>query len=312
MTIRQLSYVRPRGRQWQSIAAACCLAVGIAAPAQCDASHLLGYLFNETGASAVADGSAADGGGNPLLNLIGNGGSPADLHAGPGSGVSGAPQDLAFDNTTSNGIVNASHGQHVVDFDPIDSLSAFTLAGWFKLPSTATESIGRQDALIENGTISVLDAPGGFRLRGGAVADSGRLELRVNRDFMVESSRVYTEIGEYVNFAVTYDGTKSTNNVQFFKGTTTSPLTLVDTLTLNAGVVAPEAIPLSIGVTRTSGLTINPFNGLLDNIRIWDTVVPLAGLEGVRQADVGVPEPSSLGILVSGVLISMLWNGRRS
>lgn len=261
------------------------------------AAQVLGYRFNETGNSAVADAI-----GNPPLNFFNNSGAAADLHAGPGSGVSGSTNDRAFDNTASNGILTASHGRHAADFDPIDGFTSFTLSGWFKLPANATESIGRQDALIENGTISVLDAPGGFRLRGGAVANSGRLELRVNRDFEVESSADYTEIGQYVNFAVTYDGTKTSNNVQFFKGTTTSPLALVSTRTLNAGNVQPETIPLSIGVTRSSGLTFNPFNGLLDNIRIFDSIVPLADLEALRFGDVNVPEPSAALLVLAGLV----------
>lgn len=266
------------------------------------AAPLLDYGFDETGTQALAAGTAADGGGNPRLEMTNNSGSAADLHGAPGTGVSGAAGDRALDNTLSSGILSASSARHTADFDAIDGLTAFTLSGWFKLPSTANESIGRQAALIENGTISVLDNLGGFRLRGGAVADSGTLELRVNRDFMVESSAVYDEIGEYVNFAVTYNGALASNNVQFFKGTTTSPLTLVDTLTLNAGPVGGESIPLTLGVTRTSGLTLNPFNGLLDNIRIFGSVVPLGELESLRQGDAGVPEPGAAMLAVVGLL----------
>jgi hypothetical protein len=295
-------------RPWTTTLAAAALAALLANSA--GAAHVLGYGFNETGASAAADGSAATAG-SPTLNLIGNSGTPADLHAGPGSGVSGAPGDRAFDNTASTGILTASRGQHAADFNPIDGLATFTLGGWFKLPSTATESIGRQAALFENGTISVLDPLAGFRLRGGATANSGTLELRVNRDFMVESPAAYTEIGQWVNFAVTYDGTKSSNNVQFYKGTLTSPLALVSTGSLNAGPAAQDAIPLTIGVTPTSGLTFNPFNGLLDNFRIWDSVVPLAGLEAVRQGDVGVPEPATGVLLALGLSISQGVRRRR-
>ncbi len=255
---------------------------------------LLSYSFDESGTVASAAGSASFGAGNPLLNLIGNGGGAADLHGGAGSGVSGSPSDRALDNTASDGIIGASRGQHAADFDPIDALAAFTLSGWFKLPDTATESIGRQDALIENGTISVLDDPGGYRLRGGAVANSGTLELRVNRDFSIESSAAYTEIGEFVYFAVSYDGSGGTGNVKFYKGTTTETVTLVDTLTLNAGVVLDEAIPLSLGVTQTSGLTVNPFNGLLDNVRIDSSIVSLAQLEARRLVDLGLT-PAATG-----------------
>ncbi len=261
---------------------------GVSTAAESATQPLLAYSFNEVGATAIATGSAANGSGDPMLLLTNNSNQPADLHGPSGSGVSGLPGDFAFDNTTSTGITGASHGQNAADFDAIDALSAFTLSGWFKLPAAATESIGRQDALIENGTISSQDSPGGFRLRGGPRANAGTLELRVNRDRSIESSAAYTEIGEYVYFAVSYDGTKTTDNVKFYKGTVGGGVQLVDTLTLNAGVVNQENIPLSIGVTQTSGLTLNPFNGLLDDIRIDGSVVSVSELESRRFASTGL------------------------
>ncbi len=241
---------------------------------------LLGYAFDGSGTSAVANGSASTDG-QPTLNLIGSGTS---LIGPAGSGVSGDAADRAFDNTSGVG------AQQSDDFDAIDGLAAFTLSGWFLLPETATESIGRQDALIENGTISVLDDPGGFRLRGGPRANSGTLELTVNRDRRVESSAVFTEIGEYVFFAVSYDGNASTNNVRFYKGTVDSAVTLVDTLSLDAGTVNDEDIPLSIGITQTSGLDLNPFSGFLDDIRIDDSAVGLSELESRRFSAGGLSD----------------------
>ena len=85
----------------------------------------------------------------------------------------------------------------------------------------------------------------------------------------------------------------------------------MSTHSLNAGPAAQDAIPLTVGVTPTSGLTFNPFNGLLDNIRIWDSVVPLAGLEAVRQGDVGVPEPATGVLLALGFLASQGVRRRR-
>ncbi|TWU46160.1 Dockerin type I repeat protein [Rubripirellula tenax] len=112
--------------------------------------------------------------------------------------------------------------------------------------------------------------------------------MRVNRDQSIESSAAYPEIGQYVYFAVSYDRTQTTDNVKFYKGTTIGGVNLVDTLTLNAGVVNQEEIPLSIGVTRTSGLTLNPFNGLLDDIRIDGSVVSIGKLESRRFAATGL------------------------
>jgi len=278
-------------------------------PTLCHA-EILGYQFNETGTSANATGSAAAGG-NPQLNFTANGGAAADLHGGPGSGVSGQSDDRAFDNSASTGIIGASHGQNAADFDPIDGLNAFTLSGWFRLPSSLTESIGRQMSLIENGTVSVNDDPGGFRLRGGSTANAGTLELTVNRDDRVESSAAFTPVGEWVNFAVTYDGLSTTDNVKFYVGSTSTPLALVDTLTLDSGPVLGESIPLTLGVTQTSGLTLGAFPGLLDSIRIYGEVASLGTLENARLADIRqVPEPSGW-VLALVAAVSLLVIRRR-
>ncbi|EMI28449.1 choice-of-anchor Q domain-containing protein [Rhodopirellula europaea] len=260
---------------------------GVAVPGAALSDSLLAYSFDGSGTSATPQGTAA---GAPELNFIANGGAAADLRGGPGSGVSGAADDFAFDNTASNGITGASRGEHAADFDGIDALDAFTLSGWFMLPSTATESIGRQDALIENGVIASSGTPSGFRLRGGDRADSGTLQLTVNGRSAVESSDAYTEIGEYVFFAVSYDGTATEENVKFYKGTVGSGVQLVDTFSLDAGPVVNENIPLTIGVTQTSGLTLNPFNGLLDNIRIDSSAVDVSQLESIRFGAIGLTD----------------------
>ena len=271
------------------------------------ANHILGYHFNETGSTATADGSAADPNGNPLINFKANGGAAADLHGGPGSGVSGHPEDRAFNNTNSSGIFGASHGEHASDFDPIDSFTAFTLGGWFFVPDNgpATESIGRQATLIENAEIRVTaPATGGYSLTGAARADEGALRLRVNEVSGVESAPgTYAEVGEWVNFAVTYDSVMG--SVQFYKGLIDQPLQLVDTKSYNQGAVVNVPVPLTLGVMPNSGLTFNPFSGLLDNIRIWGEVVPLAALETLRQTDAGmsnVPEPTSLVTFLLGCI----------
>lgn len=274
----------------------------LAAASSARAAVVLSYGFDETGTSAGAAGSAATAG-DPRLNFFGNFGTPgvasADLHGAPGSGVSGQATDRSFNNTATSGFFG-SGGSNAADFDPIDGLTSFTLSGWFKVPAGAAEAIGRQAPLFENGTISVLDDPAGFRLRGGAVADAGTLELRVDRDNSVESTRSYTEIGQFVNFAVSYDGTATSDNVKFYKGLIGQPVQLVTTATLNTGAVEGESIPLRIGATFTSGLTFASFAGEMDNFRIYDEVATLATLETARLADIGVPEPTSAMLVVIG------------
>ncbi|WP_254509225.1 Ig-like domain-containing protein [Anatilimnocola floriformis] len=248
--------------------------------AETGGASLLQFDFNGTGTTAASTGTGSND--QSSLNFIANGGAAANLRGAAGSGVSGLAADFAFDNSASDGLFGASRAQQSADFNAIDGLDSFTLSGFYKVPAGSTESIGRQAALIENGTISTNDQPAGFRLRGGDAANSSTLQLTVNRDFTVESSPVFTEIGQYVFFAVTYDGTQSTNNVKFYKGTTASNVQLVDTKSLAAGTVNDESIPLTLGTTQTSGLTLNSFKGLLDDIRIDDSVSSLQQLEAYR------------------------------
>ena len=259
--------------------------------AETGGASLLQFDFNGSGTTATSTGTGSTDQSN--LNFIDNTGAAANLRGAAGSGVSGQASDFAFDNSASNGLFGASRAQQTADFAAIDGLDSFTLSGFYKIPAGSTESIGRQAALIENGTISTNDQPGGFRLRGGDAANSSTLQLTVNRDFTIESSPVFTEVGQYVFFAVTYDGTQSTNNVKFYKGTAAANVQLVDTKSLAAGVVNDESIPLTLGTTQTSGLTLNSFKGLLDDIRIDDSVASLTQLESFRtQALTNAPSPA--------------------
>ncbi len=249
---------------------------------------ILSYNFNETGNQAAAQGSAAAGGA-PLLNITGSGAA----RGGSGSGVTGAASDLAFDNTLGTGLFGGGRAEHAADFDPIDNLSAFTLTGWYRLP-TGAEKLGRQASLIENINYQASSGTqGGFGLTGSAVADSGGLRLRVNEVSGVESDAgTYSEVGQWVNFAVTYDG----STVNFYKGLTNQAVSLVDTAAYAQGAVAGENEKLILGVSQGgSSLTFNNYAGLLDNVAIYGSVLTGAQLEALRVSV--VPEPTSLAVI---------------
>ncbi|MDZ4819548.1 MAG: LamG-like jellyroll fold domain-containing protein [Planctomycetota bacterium] len=292
------------------------LAVCSAAP-EARASHTLGYLFDETGVTATADGSAAAIA--PMLFLEGGNGLSSDLHGEPGSGVSGLPGDRALDLTSTSGMgmSGGGRGRHAMapngfnaDFDAIDSSTAFTIAGWFKTDST--EQIGMNAVLVSNAPLLSFGPQGGFVLQGGNTP--GSLSLGVNTAALsnvnrVQSSPAFGATESWVNFAVTYDGTQTTNNVRFFRGTPDSPLVLTDTLTLNAGVVGENNFPLIIGNTEAN---LNGFDGFLDNIRIWNEVIPLSALRTIGETDV-VPEPCTLALLLaaSGVGVVIVARKKR-
>jgi len=253
-------------------------------------AHLLGYGFNTvSGGVTPADGSAA--GTAPAMNIV----SPAVL-GGPGSGVSGEPGDQSLNNSAAasmGGTANNSGGRatHAADFDAIDGLLKFTIGGWFKTDTAAP--IGGNAALYYNRS----------GLAGVAVYGDpnvpGKLVLAV--DSSNNSSTGFGATQQWVNFAVTYDGTilQPGPNVFFYAGGIGQPLTLVGSGTNTNGSgndpADNETAALSIGSRVLFGTTdADPFDGSIDNIRIWDSVIPLATLETLRVSDSPVPEPTSL------------------
>ena len=275
-------------------AAAVVVGLPLAASAQ---TPLLSYDFNETGNTAFATGSAAA---PPASNLTITGAGAS--RGADGSGVSGLPGDRAFDNTGPNSIIGGGRATASGDYDPIDALNSFTLAGWFRLPSTS-QSIGGQAALVENLNSQIGgSAPrGGYGLTGSLRAGSGGLRLRVNEGVGVEGGiGSYAETGEYVFFAVTYDGSQA----QFYKGLTDESAALVDTVGYAQGAVADEGQPLIVGVSQGgSSLTQVPFRGLIDNVGIYGQVLSGGQIESLRQsAFPAVPEPASLAVVGLGGL----------
>ena len=278
-------------------------------PATLNAALLLNYGFNDApgAATAAATGSAA--GTAPALGIV----SPAVIGAN-GTGVSGVASDRALNNaaaTSMGGTVNSSGGRgtHAADFDTIDGLLKFTVSGWFKTDSTAT--LGGNAILVAN-----RSGVAGFDLHGDPNVP-GNLILAVDNGS--NSSAGFGTTQQWVNFAVTYDGTilQPGPNVFFYAGGINAPLTLVGSGTNTNGAgndpASDETMPLSIGSRVLFGTTdADPFDGLLDNIRIWDDVQPLANLQSLRLSDVGaVPEPASALLLTFAVASCLFCFGGR-
>lgn len=273
------------------IPAAVALTAGSAA-----ADHTLGYMFNDASGPAAADGSASTGG-SPFLNFNGSSMLGAD-----GSGVSGLAGDRAFDNSsasTMGGVTSAGgRGQHSADFEPIDTLTSFTLQGWFR--TDGSTSIGNNATLFDNSN----SATSGFNLRGTG-ATAGALTLSVNNGSVI-SSTSYGATQEWVYFAVTYDGTavQPGPNVFFYQGSTSSSVTQVSSGTLIAGAVNNDASVFGIGGENPFGsLNTFAFDGFLDNMRIWDEVLDASALESVRVGD-AVPAPGAALTLAAGGLFA--------
>lgn len=228
------------------------LALGLTLPAPLISAELLSeYTFDDSGPITQASERAVW---DLPLQFENQDGSPADWHGAPGSGVSGTPEDRAFDNTGSTGMGNGEGGRAhgtPVGIDPMDST---TISGWFR---TADQPIGAFARLtwwdFQRQVYSFPDAALYFAARSG---DS------------VGSDAAYTEVNAWVFWAVTYDGTQSADNVKFWKGTRETGVTLVTTRSLPAGQFAPAYPNFVIGNNDPDSRPTQPFDGWLDNVRM--------------------------------------------
>jgi hypothetical protein len=229
---------------------------------------LLEFKFN--GAGALAHGTGIDTNGLALtLNS-----SPADLHSRDAEGVSGLPGDRAFDNSMATAMGSLGSGGGLAripePLEGINDLRSLTLQGWFRAQDMVIDRLAR---LITN-----QSGDSGFLLLG----TGGNLTLEINNAGTTSSGSAYMEIGEWVFFAVAYDGTGASNNVRFYKATRTTPVALVQTRSLNQGAARGNSQRVSIG--NLSNIS-RPFDGWLDNIRVFGSKTDSSGALSVAQLE---------------------------
>jgi len=243
------------------------------------------------------------------LTLRDHSGDPTDLHSPAGSGVTeglGLPEsarDRAFDNraagvggTGFDGRGSYADQPHNAD---LDDLKSFTLCTWYKAPSplgftavgtlfsTMTDVAGADTSGV---ALALVSGPGADGLCSA--------ELRVNFSSRSTTGRPFpTTAGKWVFIAVTYDGTASTDNVKLYRGYrsqdeagTQSPIvTLVGTLTIDQGSVAPSSTRFHLG-NRILGSRWR-FDGYLDNARVYGSKTDASGvldaedLDEIRKSD---------------------------
>jgi hypothetical protein len=236
------------------------------------------YKFNETGTSANSTGTDTT-----ALQLFNAVGTATDLHSADATGITGLPGDRALDLTAATGMGSGYTGpysKHGADDDNLDTLKSFTVTGWLKTAGSASITSGahlvRQEAAV--------NGPGFF-----VVSDSLAGRLVCNVDSTSASCPVtYGGTQQWVFFAVTYDGTQTANNVKFYVGSPTSATTLAYTNTIDRGTVDENTAPLYVGNSPSAD---RPFDGLLDNIRIFGSKTDATGaltqtqVETVRAGD---------------------------
>src|SRR3954447_11482604 len=180
-----------------------------------------------------------------------------DLHGADRSGVSGRVGDRALDNRSLSGMGDTANGGRatVADRTWFRDLQAFTIAGWFK--TDGAQSIGNGAVLMQQ-----ADANGGWSLTS---TTSGRLSPAIassaSSTQTATSNVSYGTQNDWVFFAVTFDARPSSNEVQFYVGSSGNDVT--------------SAGQASISATNTSDLVTSQlvigdrFDGLLDNMRLF-------------------------------------------
>ncbi|MCP5523824.1 MAG: hypothetical protein H7A46_19990 [Verrucomicrobiales bacterium] len=241
----------------------------------CRAELLLEYTFDDSGPSTQATERALRG---FPLQFENQDGSPADWHGAPGSGVSGRSEDRAFDNTASTGMGTGSEGGRAhgkpVGLEPMDSI---TLSGWFR---TVDQSLGVFARLVW----------WDFRRQVYSYPDAG-LHFAIDTGVYVGSDAAYTEVNEWVFWAVTYDGTQNADNVKFWKGTRDTGVSLVSTRSLPAGQFAADYPDFMIGNNDPDSSPTQPLDGWIDNVRLHggdgnSGILGESELEALRAQDV--------------------------
>ncbi len=208
-------------------------------------------------------------------------GQAADLRGEPGSGVDGR----AFDNTGSStmggnnqhpgegGQVKIANGSEL-----LAGAKSFTLQGWYR--TQEGEKPGNYARLLASARVS-------------SYFDSAKgkgLVISVNRDHCLSPDGAYRLPGEWVFFAITYDGTKDSDNVCYYVGSARAEVRLVGRDSMAAGEVSTSGSSQAM-IIGNVGSGDRPFDGLLDNFRLWvdkggtGAVLSKSELEQVRKSD---------------------------
>ena len=232
---------------------------------------------------------------------------------------------LAPANNTSSidfGMIEAGQSGRAIDFtnpfgNTLGSMTAFTVTGWLN-------------------SRDITDGPGGNRIVFGLAAangpgldlvqlEDGSLQLGVNQwpdntPARSSAGSITADLeagsGNWVFFAVTYDGSPEAGNVHFYFGSATQPATLdFGTLDYNRGPVGQSG-PLtlgnfgsSIGARIETGVNSRVFRGLMDEIKIFNSALSAEEILEAQKAAADAPAAGQPELVVSreGAEIVLRW-----
>jgi len=266
---------------------------------------LLNYNFNGSGSTAANGGSAS----NATLTYY-----SGAAYSSAGSGLSGAGGDTALNNTGAAGMgtlgnsaAGASTATKSVD---LGTLGSFTIAGWYKAETTPGAGGKLFELYYGTNSAITLIAEGGDRLALNIAGSS------TGNNSTQQTG--YSATGSWVFFAMTYNGTTSTNNLSFYIGNSTS-LTAAGTRSIAGTSIAFGMTGIGVGNGYNNGGAANrPFDALMDNVSFYGAADSSGALNSTQLDAIrlsSIPEPSSAALLFGGaglVLASVRRRNRRN
>jgi hypothetical protein len=305
---------------------------------------LLEYTLNDADATttlpagaAVTNSGVAGTPGN--LTMFGSGapGTATNFYSADGGGVSGLPGDRAFNNTASTAMGNqgvtysapSNRGPRATndtDNGILNGRTALTVTGWLKTEGGQT---WRGLAQVWAG-----DAGQFMNIRTGdaGAGNAGKIEFDFRTGTNTSSALVrsstanWTADNQWMFFAVTWDGGTGAVGMHYVDGLNqiqSSTTAYAGSATLGIGAIqdtsqsaGTPATTYGLSLGNQGGYALRPFDGLLDNFRVFNAVLDTTDLQFVVNSDlqnVAVPEPATIALaLVAGPLVGLVHHRRRS
>lgn len=240
---------------------------------------LVFHLFNE------ASGDYLDAG---ELGATGIAGGAHQQPGAAGSGVSGSPQDRAWDASanTTRGAGLPANDSRVVATANLSGLEGFTLTFWYKLDQPL------DDAMRFLYQASALSNPArGFFVR----ALNNRLQIFLGNgtaatgiaSITFAAGSGYHRVNEWVFAAITWDGVQ----VTFYQSDAAGRVTTAGSGTFTGPWVASDS-PLVIGNAESFTRGVD---GLIDNVRIFDGALVASELAVIVREDRSGLNPTFAG-----------------
>jgi hypothetical protein len=274
------------------------LLVGQVASAQ---TLLLRYFYDE---AASGNQNATDSGTAPLADgtFVTNATRTTNTPGGIGSG-----NVAALDLTgTAPKYLNAG------DVDKLDGLTQLTLTSWINLAGTPANGNRVMAKQLGSGNFDGFSFALSTPTSGTISASNFQLNLALggSSGFAFTTSGVNMSADNtWVFVAVTYDGTVTSQNLQFYTGTPAGAVSPFGTLKdVNVGPLVANANDFRVGAS-SAGTSSAPIR--IDDTRVYNGVLTQSQLDVVRQEGL-VPEPATLGLLGGCTLLALVKRPRRT